>query len=52
MIAGVHYPSDLEGGKLAATALAARLLANPQLQANLQRAARRYAPTCSYNVGE
>lgn len=51
VIAGVHYPSDLEGGKLAATALAARLLANPQLQANLQRAAR-YAPTCSYNVGE
>ena len=52
VIAGVHYPSDLEGGKLAATALAARLLANPQLQADLQRAARRYAPTCSYNVGE
>ncbi|EMY0614106.1 acid phosphatase [Serratia marcescens] len=38
VIAGVHYPSDLEGGKLAATALAARLLANPQLQADLQRA--------------
>lgn len=38
VIAGVHYPSDLEGGKLAATALAARLLSNPQLQTDLKRA--------------
>lgn len=38
VIAGVHYPSDLEGGKLAASVLAARLLLNPQFQQDLQQA--------------
>lgn len=32
VIAGVHYPSDIEGGKLAATALVAFLLAAPEFQ--------------------
>lgn len=30
VVAGVHYPSDVEGGKLAGTALAAFLFASPQ----------------------
>lgn len=34
VIAGVHYPSDLEGGQIAAAALAARLLADPQAAAD------------------
>jgi acid phosphatase (class A) len=32
VIAGVHYPSDIEGGKLAGTALTAFLLASPEFQ--------------------
>jgi acid phosphatase (class A) len=34
VIAGVHYPSDLQGGQLAATALVANLLADPQTAAD------------------
>jgi len=32
VVAGVHYPSDIEAGKLAATALVAFLLASPSFQ--------------------
>lgn len=34
VVAGVHYPSDVEAGKLAGTALAAFLLASPAFQAD------------------
>jgi acid phosphatase (class A) len=34
VVAGVHYPSDVEAGKLAGTALAAFLLAAPAFQAD------------------
>ncbi len=34
VVAGVHYPSDVEAGKLAGTALAAFLLAEPAFQAD------------------
>lgn len=37
VIAGVHYPSDLEGGKIAAFVLASRLLNDPRAQADLQK---------------
>ena len=37
VIAGVHYPSDLQGGQLAATALVAKLLADPQAAADFNR---------------
>ncbi|MDT4863659.1 hypothetical protein FQZ97_983770 [compost metagenome] len=37
VIAGVHYPSDLQGGQLAATALVANLLADPQAAADFAR---------------
>ncbi len=37
VIAGVHYPSDLDGGQLAAAALVANLLANPQAAADFNQ---------------
>ena len=38
VIAGVHYPSDIEGGKMAATAFAAALFASPAFQSDLAAA--------------
>jgi acid phosphatase (class A) len=38
VVAGVHYPSDVESGKLAATALAAFLYASPAFQADFAEA--------------
>jgi acid phosphatase (class A) len=38
VVAGVHYPSDVESGKLAATALTAFLLASPSFQKDLAEA--------------
>jgi acid phosphatase (class A) len=38
VVAGVHYPSDIESGKLAATALTAFLLAAPAFQADFAEA--------------
>jgi acid phosphatase (class A) len=38
VLAGVHYPSDIEGGKLAGTALAAFLLASPAFQKDYEEA--------------
>lgn len=40
VIAGVHYPSDIEAGKLAGTALAAFLLASPVFQRDYAEAKR------------
>jgi acid phosphatase (class A) len=38
VVAGVHYPSDVESGKLAATALAAFLMAAPQFKVDFAEA--------------
>jgi acid phosphatase (class A) len=38
VIAGVHYPSDIEGGKMAATAFAAALFASPAFQSDFAAA--------------
>jgi acid phosphatase (class A) len=40
VIAGVHYPSDIEAGKLAGTALTAFLLASPTFQEDYAEAKR------------
>jgi acid phosphatase (class A) len=40
VVAGVHYPSDVEAGKHAGTALAAFLLASPAFQADYTEATR------------
>lgn len=37
VIAGVHFPSDLEGGQIGATVLVARLLADPQAALDFER---------------
>nr|WP_301300164.1 phosphatase PAP2 family protein [Pseudomonas chlororaphis] len=36
VIAGVHFPSDLEGGKISAAVLAARLLDDPRAAADFE----------------
>lgn len=36
VIAGVHFPSDLEGGQISAAVLVARLLADPQAAADFE----------------
>ena len=38
VIAGVHFPSDLEAGRMAATAIAAGLMQNPQFQSEFEGA--------------
>jgi acid phosphatase (class A) len=38
VVAGVHYPSDVEGGKMAATAFATALFASPAFQTDLAAA--------------
>jgi acid phosphatase (class A) len=38
VVAGVHYPSDVEGGKLAGTALAAFLFASARFQPDFAEA--------------
>ena len=38
VVAGVHYPSDIEGGRLTATAFAAALFASPAFQSDLAAA--------------
>ena len=38
VIAGVHYPSDIESGRMAATAFAAALFASPAFQSDLAAA--------------
>lgn len=38
VVAGVHYPSDIEAGKLAGTAIAAALYASPDFRADLAAA--------------
>ena len=40
VVAGVHYPSDVDAGKLAGTALAAFLFASPEFQADYAEAKR------------
>jgi acid phosphatase (class A) len=40
VVAGVHYPTDVEAGKHAGTALAAFLFASPALQADYAEARR------------
>lgn len=39
LIGGVHYPTDVEAGRVAGTVLAAFVLANPAFQADLAKAA-------------
>jgi acid phosphatase (class A) len=38
VIAGVHFPSDLEAGRMAATVIAAGLMQNPQFQSEFESA--------------
>ena len=38
IVGGMHYPNDLEGGKLAGTAIAATLLADAQFRQDMQAA--------------
>jgi acid phosphatase (class A) len=38
VVGGVHYPSDIEGGRMAATAFAAALFASPAFQSDLAAA--------------
>jgi len=38
VVAGVHYPSDIEGGRMAATAFAAALFSSPAFQTDLAAA--------------
>ncbi|HEV7714935.1 MAG TPA: phosphatase PAP2 family protein [Steroidobacteraceae bacterium] len=38
VVAGVHYPSDIDGGKLSGTVLAAALFASPRFQSDLAAA--------------
>ena len=52
VIAGVHYPSDLEGGKLARRRSPHGCWRTRSYRPICSAPARRYAPTCSYNVGE
>jgi acid phosphatase (class A) len=38
VIAGVHFPTDLEAGRMAATVIAAGLMQNPQFQSEFETA--------------
>jgi acid phosphatase (class A) len=38
VVAGVHFPSDIEGGRLSATAIAAALMENEQFKNDLNEA--------------
>ena len=38
IVGGMHYPNDLEGGRIAGTAMAATLLADTQFRQDVQSA--------------
>ena len=45
VVAGVHYPTDLEGGRISAVALAVELLHNPEALDDFNRARRELRAT-------